>query len=202
MVRRCMVIRRCMVRRCMVGRCMVGTGVARSIRARSDFAGRTFDRRGCTFGRSLRQSGSLNMMQFRIRITGAAGRPLGWLAGRKNRLLVLNFQMGNFLLDLGLEFVRGALEFIQRLAHLAGDLRQLLGPKDDEGQKEEEDRLRKTHASSYCHSRKSGNPRGLGIVELRTPRSGVRSVSHHGHVRIAGRTRASAPPPETLHRNS
>jgi len=99
------------------------------------------------------------MMQLRIRVSGSAARPLRRLAGRKNRLLVLHFQMGNFLLDLGLEFVRGALEFIQRLAYLAGDLRQLLGPKDNERQKEEEDRLRKTHAPSYCRTRKSGNPR-------------------------------------------
>jgi len=99
------------------------------------------------------------MMQFSLCIAGSAGRSLGRMAGRKNRLLVFNFQMGNFLLDLGLEFVRGALEFIQRLAHRARDLRQLLGPKNDERQKEEKDRLGKTHAPSYCRTRKSGNPR-------------------------------------------
>src|SRR5579863_579195 len=67
--------------------------------------------------------------------------------------------MSNFLFDLGLELVRGALELVERLAYLAGNLRQLLGPKDDEGQKEKEDRLGKTHAPSYCRSSKSGNCR-------------------------------------------
>ncbi len=58
----------------------------------------------------------------------------------------LDLQMSDLLLDLRLEFVRGPPEFVQRFAHLAGDLRQLLGPKDDERQEEQEDRLGKTHA--------------------------------------------------------
>ena len=54
--------------------------------------------------------------------------------------------MRNFLLDLGLELVGGAAKLVQSLAHLAGDLRQLLGPKDDERQKEKENRFPKAHA--------------------------------------------------------
>ncbi len=54
--------------------------------------------------------------------------------------------MRDLLLDLGLELVGGTPEFVEGSAHLAGDLRQFLGPKNDQGQKEEEDRLRKTHA--------------------------------------------------------
>src|SRR5579863_436556 len=65
--------------------------------------------------------------------------------------------MSDFLLDLGPEFVGSPLEFIEPLARLTRNLRQLLRPKDNQGQEEQEDRLRKTHASSYCRSWKSGN---------------------------------------------
>ncbi len=133
--------------------------------ARRNFDRRIFARCGCAFRRSLHQSRRFHMMQFRIRITRAPGRPFRRRAGRKNRLFVLDFQVGNFLLDLRLELVRGALEFIQCLAHLPGDLRQLLGPKDDERQKEKEDRLGKTHAPSYC-------PPG---------KAAIRAVTSHRH---------------------
>src|SRR5579863_3616228 len=65
--------------------------------------------------------------------------------------------MGDFLLDLRSKLIGGALEFVECFAHLTRDLRQLLRPKNDQGQKEEEDRLGKTHAPSYCPSQKSGN---------------------------------------------
>ena len=61
-------------------------------------------------------------------------------------MLVFDFEVSDLLLDLRLEFVGGALEFVQVFANLAGDLRQLLGPKDDQGQKEQKDRLGKAHA--------------------------------------------------------
>ena len=54
--------------------------------------------------------------------------------------------MSDLLLDLGLEFVRSPPELVHVLADLAGDLRQFLWPENDEGQKEQEDRLGKTHA--------------------------------------------------------
>jgi len=44
--------------------------------------------------------------------------------------------MSDFLLNLRLELIGGALELVHVLANLACDLRQLLGPEDDEGQKE------------------------------------------------------------------
>ena len=56
------------------------------------------------------------------------------------------FEIRDFLLDLGFELVGGAAKLIQRFAHLASDLRQLLGPKDDERQKEQENRFPKAHA--------------------------------------------------------
>src|SRR5258708_3543113 len=79
-------------------------------------------------------------------IQAAAGRPYGSTARRKNLLRVFSLQVCDLLLDLGLELVGGTPEFVKGAPHLAGDLGQLLRPKDDEGQKEEEDRLRKTHA--------------------------------------------------------
>src|SRR6266851_2420206 len=79
-------------------------------------------------------------------IQAAAGRANGRTARRKNRLRIFPLQMGDLLLDLGLELVGGTPEFVEGAAHLAGDLGQLLRPEDDKGQKEEEDRLRKTHA--------------------------------------------------------
>ena len=54
---------------------------------------------------------------------------------------VLEVKAVDLRLDLRLEFVRGTLEFIERLANLATDLRQLLRPKDDQGQQEDEDHL-------------------------------------------------------------
>ena len=53
--------------------------------------------------------------------------------------------MSDLLLDLRLELVGSPPEFIQVLAHLAGDLRQLLWSKDDQGQEEQEDRLGKAN---------------------------------------------------------
>src|SRR5579872_5675369 len=46
----------------------------------------------------------------------------------------LIFQLAYFRLNLGLEFIRGPLELVQRLANLAGDTRQLLGPEQEQSQ--------------------------------------------------------------------
>src|SRR5262249_4404882 len=67
-------------------------------------------------------------------------------AWRQNRLfVVLDLKMGDLLLNLRLELIRGAPELVQILPDLAGNLRQLLGPKDNEGQKEQENCLGETH---------------------------------------------------------
>src|SRR5271169_966932 len=95
-------------------------------------------------GWGSRRFGSIGLAEGGVR--SAARRTLRGRAGRKNRRLVLDFQMSDFLLDLRLEFIRGALKFVQVLPNLACDFRQLLGPKDDESQEEQEDRLGKTHA--------------------------------------------------------
>src|SRR5579864_8919543 len=46
----------------------------------------------------------------RLGVQRTAGDAFGRRAGRKNRLLLLDLQVGNFLLDLRLELVRSALE--------------------------------------------------------------------------------------------
>jgi len=56
--------------------------------------------------------------------------------GRKNCLLLLDLQVGDFGLDLRLELIRGAAEFGEKTSSLTGDLRQLLRPKDNERQDE------------------------------------------------------------------
>jgi len=65
--------------------------------------------------------------------------------------------MGDFLLDLRTEFIRGALELVEIFADEAGHLRQLLGPKDDEGQKEQKNGLAKTHAIIILPEAECGN---------------------------------------------
>jgi len=50
--------------------------------------------------------------------------------------------------NLRFEFVRGAAQFGEQTSGLSGDLRQLLRPENNQGQKEQEDRLGKLMASS------------------------------------------------------
>src|SRR5579862_539968 len=74
----------------------------------------------------------------------AAGsyRACGRLHGRQDALaMLLDIQLRNFGLDLGLEFVRGTLELIQGSADLPSDFGQLLGPEQDQGKQEKEDHL-------------------------------------------------------------
>jgi len=70
---------------------------------------------------------------------------------------LLNFELIDFCLDLSFEFVGGAFEFVECLSYLAGDLWQLLGPEDQQGQEEEEDRLRKIHGLIIAERVGSGN---------------------------------------------
>src|SRR2546423_3571933 len=67
----------------------------------------------------------------------------------QNRRVLVDLKLGDLLLDLRLEFVGGTAKFVHELADLARDFRQLLGPKDDEGQEEQEDRFRKTHTGHH-----------------------------------------------------
>ncbi len=63
--------------------------------------------------------------------------------------MIFHVKIVDLRFDLRLELVRGALEFIERAANLAANFRQLLGPKDDESQKKNENHLWKAevHAS-------------------------------------------------------
>src|SRR5579859_4709265 len=102
---------------------------------------------GRLFGRTSQARGSLGRRGFALdRIPSPAGGPLDCRSGRQDRRLPVDLQMSDLLLDLRLEIVGGAAELVHELADLAGDLRQLLGPEDNQGQKEQEDRLRETHA--------------------------------------------------------
>src|SRR5581483_6658443 len=92
----------------------------------------------------------------------AAGGSLDLRIARQDGGLLFDLELRNLLLDLRLEFVGGAAKFIHELAHLAGDLRQLLGPEDDQGQEEQEDRFRKTHGSHHTVPRGDGQTRAIG----------------------------------------
>src|SRR5205807_1364038 len=64
-----------------------------------------------------------------------------WRRGQDGLARDLDIETVDLRLDLRLELVGRALEFVERLADLAADLRQLLGPKNDQGQQEDEDHL-------------------------------------------------------------
>src|SRR5437762_12693976 len=66
------------------------------------------------------------------------GRLRRWQDGLARNL---DIKTVDLRLVLRLEFVRSTLEFVEGLADLATDLRQLLGPKNDQGQQEDEDHL-------------------------------------------------------------
>src|SRR5579871_2981423 len=67
---------------------------------------------------------------------------------RQDRRLLLDLEVRDLLFDLGLKLVGGTAKFVHEFADLAGDLRQFLRPKDNQGQEKEEDRLGKTHRDS------------------------------------------------------
>src|ERR1051326_4995276 len=149
-------------RRChAIGR-MNGLGRARG-RFFGSFRGR---RRGLVRSTSQTRRG-LRRCGFSLdRIPVAAGCPLNCGGGRQNRRL-FDLQMSDLLLDLRLEIVGGAAELVHELADLARDLRQLLGPEDNQGQKKQEDRLRKTHA--LHHTAPDGNAAIWWRVSIRIP---------------------------------
>ena len=60
-------------------------------------------------------------------------------------MLLVDLEMGDLGFNLRLEFVRSAAQFGKQTSSLPGDLRQLLWPKYNQGQEEQEDRLGKTH---------------------------------------------------------
>ena len=75
----------------------------------------------------------------------SAGRRFG---GREN-LMILDIEVRDLGFNLGLEFIRGPLKFVERPADLASDFRQLFGPEDDQGQQEDEDHLWKTEVHEF-----------------------------------------------------
>src|ERR1700729_2678413 len=111
--------------------------------------------------------------------------------------------MGDLLLDLGAEFVGCAFEFVKIFANQAGDLRQLLGPEDDEGQKEQEDSLAKTHSIIILPEAECGNPRDRMLTLLADGLAealafAVKTASYHGLAGLCRRSLSVGPP---LHHN-
>src|ERR1039458_3116877 len=74
--------------------------------------------------------------------THAGHRPLRRRVRREN---LLNLQVGDLGFDLRLELVGGAPELGKKLSSLTSHLRQLLRPKKNEHQEEQENRVGKTH---------------------------------------------------------
>src|SRR5271154_4269424 len=61
--------------------------------------------------------------------------------------------MGNLGFDLRPELVGGAAQFGEKLSGLTSHLRQLLRPKENESQEEQEDRVGKTHGHIIIDAR-------------------------------------------------
>ena len=108
-------------------------------------------------GRRSRTSRRLRDHFRRLRLRRAAygkrGRLRGNGIGERNRRdgvldIGVQFQFAHFILNLRLEFAAGALEFRQAFADLPPDLRQLLRPKQDQGQNEDEHHLWETQIHS------------------------------------------------------
>jgi hypothetical protein len=72
-----------------------------------------------------------------------------WRLGGREDLMIFDIEVRDLGFNLGLEFIRGPLKFVERLADLASDLRQLLGPEDDQGQQEDEDHLWKAQVHNF-----------------------------------------------------
>src|ERR1039458_7799391 len=70
---------------------------------------------------------------------------------------LLNLQARDLGFDLRLEFVGGAAQFGEKLSRLTSHLRQLLRPKKNEHQEEQEDRVGKTHGHIIMRRGKGGN---------------------------------------------
>src|SRR6185369_9949179 len=87
---------------------------------------------------------AVGWQRLRFSIHNRAHRGLQDGCGGLRFLFAFGFELelAHFCFQLPLELVTGTLELAQSLPDLASDLRQLLGPKDDEGQQEDEDHLR------------------------------------------------------------
>ena len=92
--------------------------------------------------------------EFRLRL---ATVPCGGRTGWKDGLRLLHLEVGDLGFDLRLELVRGAAEFGEKTPGLTSHLRQLLRPKENERQEEEEDRVGKTHGLIIMRDCKGGN---------------------------------------------
>ena len=80
------------------------------------------------------------------RIHAQAGKGALRRRGRRQDCLrLLNLKVGDFCFDLRSELVRGAAQFSEKLPGLTSHLRQLLWPKENERQEEQEDGVGKTH---------------------------------------------------------
>ena len=98
----------------------------------------------------------------------------GWrFGGGEDLMTIFYIEVRDLRFNLSLEFIRGAFKFVERLADLASNFGQLLGPEDDQGQQEDEDHLWKTEvhelhntAGGDCHqceAARSHNILGLGL---------------------------------------
>src|SRR6266852_9078421 len=106
-------------------------------------------------------------------------RAHGRLGGRQDGLAVgFHVQLRNLRFDLRLELIGGTPELVERPPDLAPDLRQLLGPEDDQGQQEDEKHLWKAQvhglndtAGANCHqsggeTRQPPYPREIGRAHV------------------------------------
>src|SRR5258708_7764862 len=78
-------------------------------------------------------------------------------SGRRGRLRLCNLQMRDLSFDLRSELVRGAAQFGEKASGLTSHLRQLLWPKKNEGQEEQEDGVGKAHGLIIMRAGDSGN---------------------------------------------
>ena len=92
--------------------------------------------------------------------------------------MIFDVQVRDLRFNLSLEFIRGAFKFVERLADLASNFGQLLGPEDDQGQQEDEDHLWKTEVHEFhdtagadCHQCEAVRSHNIFGVE-----AGIRRV--------------------------
>src|SRR5258708_8512131 len=78
-------------------------------------------------------------------------------SGRRGRLRLCNLQGRDLSFDLRSELVRGTAQFGEKTSGLTSHLRQLLWPKKNEGQEEQEDRVWKAHSLIISRAGDRGN---------------------------------------------
>src|SRR5437588_7602452 len=76
---------------------------------------------------------------------------------RRGRLRRCNLQVRDLSFDLRSELVRGTAQFGEKASGLTSHLRQLLWPKKNEGQEEQEDSDGKAHGLMIMRAGDSGN---------------------------------------------